>query len=166
MLHSRLTDRVTHLTRQHGVFQKEVMGAYNTQPLRGSEFLLHETAHWIGLGNSVDSIPRRLSRKVSDIFESIPVTSADSLEIDASMVTFLAGYQLGLWTDPNPIVRSCRRNLRGSMAFGDDSEVLERFHQRWSHFSSRSYRSLAKSLALWFHPKARLLPTTDITFGV
>jgi hypothetical protein len=166
MLHPRVANRVTCLIRKHGVFQRDVTGAYDSQPLRSLEFLLHEVAHWVVLGQDIHKVPTRLSRRVSDTFENIPAVSSDSLEIDTSLVAFLAGYQLGLWTDPTPIVRSCRRNLRGSLALGSDEAVLECFRQRWSHVSSKSYRELARRLALWFRPRARLLPTTGLVFGV
>ncbi len=142
------------------------MGAYDTQPLRSLEYLLHEVAHWIVLGNSIAKLPRRLSQKINQQFTTIPRESSDSLEIDTALVTFLAGYKLGLWTDPSPIVRACRRNLKSGLALGDDSEVLARFRNRW--VSGNDYDKLARELALWFRPSAknRLLSCAFVTFGV
>jgi hypothetical protein len=131
------------------------------------EFLLHEGAHWIVLGNLVRTVPRRLSQEITSVMARIPAVSSDSLEIDTSFVTFLAGYQLGMWTDPSPIARSCRRNLKGPAALGNDSEILKEFQTRWERYGSRvDLERLARSLALWFHPRAKLLPPTGIRFGV
>lgn len=158
--------RTEALTRRHGVSRKDVMGAYDTQPLRSTEFLFHEVAHWTVLGNPIEKIPRRLSSKVDGLFRNIPSASSDSLEIDTALVTFVAGYMLGLWTDPSPIVKCCRRNLRGPMALGEDSDVLKCFRERW--FSTHSYTNHARELALWFKPsaKSRLLSCAAVTFGV
>lgn len=163
---SRMLTRVECLTRQHGVYSKDVMGSYDTQPLRSTEYLFHEVAHWIVLGNDIKKLPRRLSAKLSATFTNIPTVASDSLEIDTAFVTFLAGYLLGLWTDPSPIVRSCRRNLKGPAALGDDSEVLAQFRNRWRY--SNDYNKLARELALWFRPsaKSRLLSCAFLTFGV
>lgn len=163
---SRVMIRVNSLTSFHGVAKKNVMGAYDTQPLRGLEFMMHEAAHWIVLGNPIKKLPRRLSQKIEQQFRAIPRTSSDSLEIDTAFVTFLAGYMLGLWTDPSPIVRTCRRNLKGGLALGDDSEVLAQFRTRW--FSGSDYMRLARELALWFRPsaKSRLLSCAFVKLGV
>lgn len=163
---SSIPIRVERLTRQHGVHKKNVMGAYDTQPLRSQEFLLHEVAHWLVLGHPIEKLPRRLSAKIDETFRGIPSPSSDSLEIDTALVTFLAGYQLGLWTDPGPIARSCRRNLKGPLALGDDSEVMIRFRKRW--LSGSQYSNLARKLALWMRPSARskLLSCAFVTFGV
>jgi hypothetical protein len=141
------------------------MGAYDTQPLRSTEFLFHELAHWIVLGHSVEKVPRGLSRKIQNLFEQIPEASSDSLEIDTALVTFLAGYMLDLWTDPGPIARSCRRNLKGPMALGEDSEVLNLFQSR---LRSSSYLRIAKQLAIWFRPsaKSKLRSCAFVQFGV
>jgi hypothetical protein len=148
------------------VAQKDVQGAYDTQPLRNLEYLLHEVAHWLVLGHPIEKIPRRLSQKLNQQFKGIPAASSDNLEIDTAFVTFLTGYMLGLWTDPSPIVRCCRRNLKGPMALGDDSEVLTLFRNRW--VSPSVYLNLARQLALWFRPsaKTKLLSCAFVSFGV
>ncbi len=164
---SRTKARVDLLTRLHGVHVKNVMGAYDTQPLRSLEFLFHEVSHWLTLGNPIEKVPRRLSVKIDTVLSKIPSASTDSLEIDTALVTFLAGYQLGLWIDPSPIVKSCRRNLRGIEALGQDFVVLSRFQSRYRSSGSASfYDDLAAKLAKWFRPSAKLLPTTSVQFGV
>lgn len=162
---SRTAARVTQLSRTHGIAQKNTMGAYDTPPLRQLEFLLHEAAHWIVLGNPVERMPCRLSSKLEEVFGRIPAVSSDSLEVDAALVTFLAGYRLELWTDPSPIVTSCRRNLKGIAALGPDTTVLSWFRERWFDGKVR-YSFLSDELALWFRPSARLIPIADSPFGV
>jgi hypothetical protein len=165
MVPIRIVTRTAHLTRYHGVAQKNVTGAYDTSPLRELEFLFHEVAHWLVLGNSHERLPRRLSAKIEARMRPIPPASSNSLEIDASMVTFLAGFKLGLWVDPRPIVRSCRRNLRGRLAFEEDAAIFQQFTDRWQA-SQRTYDDLSHKLAKWFRPSAKLLPTSPATIGV
>jgi hypothetical protein len=150
----RAAARAQWLMRKHKVFQKGV-GAYYA-PLRDIEFLLHEVAHWLTLGGSIDRVPSRLSHKIGEHFERIPAPSANTLEIDTAMVTYLAGWQLGYWTDPGPIVNSCRRNLQGVEALSwKDDEVYKRFVGRWKAHK-RTYVALTVNLVRWFRPSAKL----------
>ncbi len=157
----RTETRVLELTRKHGVAQKNVMGAYTSRPSRQVEFLLHEVAHWTTLGHSLKKLPRRLSKQIGDRFNNMSPTVANALEIDTSMVTYLAGRLLGYWDDPGPIVSSCRRNLSGIISLGDDDVVYKAFVKLWQEKRSL-YEVRAIELAHWLHPSARLsFPGTE-----
>lgn len=148
--------RAIELTRKHGVAQKNTMGAYHGAPRRHVEYLFHEVAHWITFGQDPKKVPRRLSNFVQESFRRMSPIPADSLEIDASMVTYLAGWALGYWTDPGPIVNSCRRNLSGIASLaGTDNDIYKEFERRWENHRTK-YVELAISLARWFRPSVQL----------
>lgn len=156
------------LARKYGVYQKNVTGAFPFAPLRQIEFLLHEVAHWLTLGGDSTKVPRHLSRRVGEHFERIPRLSANSLEIDTAIVTFFAGWALGYWTNPKPIVESCRRNLQNIESLsGSDEDLLKKFDARWKN-QKRTYTALASNLAHWFRPSAKLpeFPDAFPDFGV
>jgi len=157
VIDSPLERRVLRLTRKYGVAQRDVLGAYTVRPLRQVEFLLHEVSHWLTLGHNIKKVPRRLSSRIGEQFQSIGDPSANALEIDASLVTYLAGWLLGLWTDPMPIVKSCRRNLKGiiSLESNRDNDVLKEFVKRWREHSN-DYETKAKTLARWLQPSAKI----------
>lgn len=150
------------LTRKHGVAQKDVTGAYHTPELRCVEFLLHEVSHWVTLGRELEKLPKDLTKRIADTFERLTKPSADSLEFDASIVTYVTGYLLGLWEDPIPIVNSCRRNLSGLRSLTDtDAKVLEIFRSKWGAHQ-RVYLLNAKLIAKWFRPSCKLKELSGI----
>lgn len=149
---AQLERRALFLIRRHGVAQKDVLGAYSASPLRQTEFLLHEVAHWLTLGGSVDKVPTKLSNRMGAAFKDMPKLSANSLELDTSLVTYLAGFMMGLWSDPGPIARSCTRNLQGLMSLGPTDPTLKEFQLRWS-LDSWTYFKMALGLARWYGPR-------------
>jgi len=158
----RLETKVLKLTRRHGVAQKSVTGAYDTRPLRQIEFLFHEVGHWVTLGHAIDKLPRKLSNRINEAFRNIAPRTANNLEIDASFVTYLAGYLLGLWQDCGPIAKSCVRNLNGIQAFEPSQYVVEAFELRWKVTAERRiYVQQATAVAKWLCPSAKLTILTD-----
>ncbi len=155
----RAERRALELTRSHGIAQKNVTGAYPYAPLRGIEFLFHEVAHWVTLGQDIKKIPRRLSHQIGERFKLIAPASANALEIDTSLVAYLVGWSLGYWKDPSPIVTSCRRNLTGRislMGADGDVEVYRTFTSRWRENRGHYVRH-AVAIAYWFRPSVKLL---------
>lgn len=163
----RLEARALLLTRKHGVHQLGVTGAYDEKPNRRVEFLLHEVAHWLVLGNAISKVPRRLSKRIGDLFDQIPVKSANCLEIDTALVTYLAGYLLGLWTDPGKIAHSCAKNLKGAVkvtnagpVFVTSEDIVQAFISRWDACRNQ-YLLKAIHLAKWFRPRGPLVKVSN-----
>lgn len=158
----KLNDRVLQLTRWYGVPQKDVLGAYGG-PLGKIEFLLHEVAHWVTLGNDLakKAVPRKLSDKVDRALQGMTPYSSNALEIDTAIVTYLAGYLLGLWDDPGPIALSCKRNLRDALKTSED-DVYQMMVARWNE-SYLLYNDMAHDLALWLKPSAKLMAPTELS---
>lgn len=152
----KLKERALDLTRHHGVSQLDVAGAYDQAPQQQVEFLFHEVAHWLTLGRPLSRLPRRLSTTLTETIQVIPRESADSLEIDTALVTFVAGCLLGLWDDPAPIASSCRRNLQCITCLGPDDVVTAIMKQRWNGLGRAGYLRMATSLANWLQPKKKL----------
>lgn len=150
------------LTRRHGVPQKDVLGAY-VGHLGKIEFLLHEVAHWMTLGNDLAKkpVPRKLSDKVDRALQGMTPYSSNALEIDTAIVTYLAGYSLGLWSDPGPIAHSCKRNLRDALKTSED-DVYRMMVTRWNE-SYLLYNDMAHDLAAWLKPNAKLMAPTELT---
>jgi hypothetical protein len=161
----RAERRALLLTRKHGVYQKNVMGAYSFVPLRHVEYLFHEVSHWMTLGRSIKKLPRQLSKYLGEVFDEIPDLSANSLEIDTAIITYIAGYLLGFWTDPGPIVGACRRNLKGlePSFMSTDDDIYKIFESRWSTHRS-NYRVKAQTLAKWFRPSAEWVALPESSF--
>jgi len=160
----RAEQRALQLTKKHGVFKKGI-GAYDHVPRRHIEFLLHEVGHWLTLGEDMKKVPRRLSNLIGRRFEGLSPIVSDELEIDTSMVTYLAGWALDYWTDPGPIVSSCRRNLNGllSLRREADDAVYKMFESRWAQHRKK-YEQMAVSLARWFRPSVKLRPFPESKF--
>jgi len=161
----RAEARAISLTRKYGVFQKNVAGAYPFAPLRSVEFLLHEVAHWMTLGHPLNKLSKRLSNQIEAVFnDGITTLSSNSLEVDTAMITYLAGWTLGFWKDPGPIVSSCRRNLKGIDSLrATDDDIYKRMVSRWTDHRDE-YAKAAYNLAKWFRPSANLVPFPEASF--
>lgn len=156
----RLLGKVSNLFERHGVARRNAVGAYSVQPLRDTEYLMHEVAHWMTLGRELTKLPRRLSTHTAEAFRRIPTASQNSLELDTTLITYLAGYALGLWDDPGPIIDSCRRNLKGMISLGSSEKVANLLKTRWD-VDPLGYDTAARQLAKWLYPSAKLLPTSN-----
>jgi hypothetical protein len=80
-------------------------------PLCALEYLIHEVAHAVTLGEVLDEL-EDLETSTFRRFGVIERATGDALEIDATVVAFLAGKNLGLWgsRDLRHFVRSCSNN--------------------------------------------------------
>lgn len=157
-----LDKRSLTLCQKHGVRTEPYHGAYLSAPLHRVEFLLHEVAHWITLGNSIEKVPTKLPSRIEKALKGMTQDSSNSLEFDAAIVTFRAGHSLGLWKDPMPIARSCQKNLRGrralSLTFDETLKALD--HRK----ACKEVITYSEALARWFSPgsKGKLLPFDTI----
>lgn len=151
----RLERRAHQLSLKYGVpvaRHSKGMGAYHDRREK-VEYLLHEVAHWLTLGNTLKSLPRQLTRRVDSVFDGLTPLSANSLEIDTALVTFLAGHLLDLWDDPLPIAKSCNSTLHGIECMDTTARpTLEGFQKRRGF---PSINRMAKELALWLRPSAK-----------
>lgn len=157
-----LKERALKLCRKHGVAVKEVQGAYHYGTLKPIELLFHEVAHHLTLGGNPLKVPTKLNKRLGEALDRIPKVSSDSLEIDASMVTFLAGYRLDLWKDLDDIILSCGRNLQDQRY--DAEYVREEFRRRFRDRATQ-YGDLAQHLISWFAPSLKLNDLSPEIFG-
>lgn len=162
MNEARLIARTKKLAEKHGMplSRGAITGAYHDSPRREVEILIHDVAHWLTLGNPIEKLPSRLFTQLDNTFNKISQASANSLEIDASVLTFLTGYRLGIWTDPQDIAYSCRKNLRG--AHVELAVILKEFQERGKSPAVWDYSAI---IAKWFKPSQKLLNYTPGIFG-
>lgn len=141
------------------------LGAYSSTPLNLVEYCLHEAGHLITLGFHPDMFgvwvknfcrpsetgPASFQDAMSYWFDGLSKNTADALEIDTAIVTYLAGVKLSLWTDPEPIQNSCARNLtsRGLASGSRIKEVKEAFAN-----ASSAHTHQSELLSNWFQGKA------------
>lgn len=119
-----------------------VSGVYKEGPLRLIEYVLHEAAHLITLNYDLrkppgvvhslsDFIARKLSRKH-------PPSVRDSLEVKTSLITYLAGTALQLWSDPTSFISNCIRSTElESWSVATVTEFFENC-QLQPYFTNRS----------------------------
>ncbi len=148
--------RARKLSIKHGVpisSRSKGIGAVPYGPLSQAEYLIHEVGHWLTLGHTIEDLPSKLKTRMEGVFNRMDVGSSNSLEIDTAFVTFLAGYALDFWDDPEAIAKCANRNLRSisSLSFGAEP-VLRKFEQRKDH---ASLLRMSVEVALWFRPSAR-----------
>lgn len=148
--------RARKLSAKHGVptsYRAKGIGAVPHGPLSQAEFLFHEVAHWLTLGHTVEELPTKLKTRLEKVLARIDEGSSNSLEIDAAFVTFLAGYALDFWDDPEAIAKCANRNLRSITSLDFSAKpVLRQFERRTNH---KALRCMSEELALWFRPSAR-----------
>lgn len=157
-----LDSRSLLLAKKHGVRTEPYHGSYISAPLHRVEFLLHEVAHWLTLGNSIKKVPTKLPSRIEKVLKGMTKDSSNSLEFDAAIVTFRAGHSLGLWTDPMPIVKSCQKNLRGMLSLSPSyNGTIKALDERKA---CREVIEYSEALALWFSPgsKGKLLPLDTV----
>ena len=148
--------RARKLSIKHGVpisSAAKGIGAVPYGPLSQAEYLLHEVGHWLTLGHTTKDLPSKLYARITPVLDRISSNTCNSLEIDTAFVTFLAGYALDFWDDPEAIAKCANRNLQSlsSLNFGAEP-VLRAFEQRkgW-----KSLLRMSTELALWFRPSAK-----------
>lgn len=148
--------RARKLSLKHGVptsMRAKGIGAVPYGPLSHAEYLLHEVGHWLTLGHTIQDLPSKLKVRMEGRFNRMASDSSNSLEIDTAFVTFLAGYALDFWDDPQAIAQCANRNLRSITSLNFTAEpVLREFERRRSH---KSLLRMSKELALWFRPSSR-----------
>jgi hypothetical protein len=134
-------------------------GAYHAKPWDLTEYTMHEAAHLLTLGHTTAEFPRlrlyarartSLTGEITERMQGISETVADALEIDTAVVTYLAGYALNFWDDPDPIIVGCTKNLSGGINHPAGIGLVRKAFQ--VHPSRASYRSRAEDLAEWFWP--------------
>lgn len=157
-----LEKRTKLLLRRHGVRHRDFFGAYHGHPIREFEILLHEVAHWVTLGNSLHTFPKNASSRVESIFATISDEAGDALEVDASFVTYLVGYLMGLWSDPAPIAQASARNLKIGIA--TTSKVVVQFQERWARQTTRDRLiGMALRIVRWVRPRFDFQSAPPIT---
>lgn len=156
------------------VLDAETLGAYPYRPLSLVEYCLHEAAHLVTLGIQPVDFQRyiklfcapntSLTESLTERFENISSDAGDVLEIDTSIVTYLTGRRLGLWTDSAAIQDSCVKNLglnaRGKVAAAfvsadRDVQVICTGHET-ADMTARCWHRQSFDLTVWFRGKSRI----------
>lgn len=132
-----------------------VTGAYYYEPLSLVEFCLHEAAHLITLGHEPSEFPKlrrhfgSLTEQVTERGYRLTKHVADALELDTAIITYFAGFRLGYWDDPEPIIKSCTRNMSHRLDY-EGAGVRAAFEAAINESLASHYRRKAELLAEWF----------------
>lgn len=154
--------------RQMGIVIEDILngsltGSYYNKPLNVAEFCLHEAAHLITLGHHPKDFPA-LKRKqpkalalvdlVTRSVEAFTHTVQDALEIDTAAITYLAGETMQLWLEPDPIIRSCVKNLSLNQLPSEKEKLVRDVFDFEARISDTHKRQLmANQLVQWFRKK-------------
>ncbi len=85
-------------------------GAYEAGPLRLIEIAMHELAHMVVMGHDRFKY-RAVGSSISIAMDVMSNAVCDEMEVDASLITYLAGRKLGLWEDYTQIRDGMLTNL-------------------------------------------------------
>ncbi len=152
-----LATRADQLMPLVGIDSARGAGAYlhPNDPRNPIEYLLHELAHLHVAGMLRETpvvYPRRVPVVIGNHIAALSHHTADSEEIDAAIVTHLAGVQLGAWKSPAAIARSCTGNLSGPRA-NDHRWVLREMRTRRTFDATRGtgglYAHWANCIVQW-----------------
>lgn len=142
--------RVYRLCCKHNVPYKDVRKGKIIGALSGYwgldviEYLFHEVGHAMTLGQPFTRLPQDLPKWIDQKLDRMSPPTRNALEVDTSVVTFYAGYQLGLWEDVDPFQESCRRNLCTITDFME-------FRVLWArHWGQEHLVQQGQALASWF----------------
>ncbi len=107
-----------------------IEGAYYNEAMHLVELVFHELGHLVVLGKTKSVILHTRA----DIREGLALYSdavCDEMEVDTSLITWVAGRKLGLWDKPDPIYHSMLGNLRDPDSIIKYQENIELFVSRY-----------------------------------
>lgn len=96
-LRKRIEEKSIQIAKAYGINTPGTDG-YTPHYCVNAEYVLHEVAHYVTLGRSIMSLPKKeLSNKITDLMENVGEASGVELELDTLFVERLAGVLLQLW---------------------------------------------------------------------
>lgn len=151
----RLVLKVQALRKKHNV--PKMMGPFThgtcaDPELDCIETFLHEVSHWVCGGNALEKLPTRLTKQVEVRMRTLSKASANAMELDTSLVTFLVLRELGLWDNLEIFARSCSKNLQG---YTPSDEVEKSFRTLFA-LNADFYLSNSHKIVKWLKPSHRL----------
>lgn len=124
-------------------------GSYTSGPRALIEYLFHELGHYLATGVTLEELPEDVALHVAMLLDKMSLATSDSMELDASVISYLAGHRLGLWNNPRTILKSCHANTQGWVSM---EQLKIEFHQRCQ---DRSLKEAADRVVSWFKNKVR-----------
>lgn len=135
-------------------------GSYVKAPYDAIEFFFHEVGHSVVMGKDLEDLPDNIVSYAGDTCRTLSQASADSIEIDTAVVTFLTGRHLRLWANPGPILDSCFQNLIWTkLDEDDDTDTLTLEERLEFNFRRRCLDGrlidMATNMVQWFRAQVR-----------